>query len=101
MDPVHIAKGEENAQENVDACLARLRQMMLDSDNGWDFAMSGDGNGVAEVSLLVGPSIPIRKPKTDFKAEAVANGPDAPASEEAPPAEVVAVAEAATDSPAE
>lgn len=54
MDPVHIAKGDKNAQEKVDACLARLRQMMLDSDNQWDFEMSGDGEGRVSATLRVG-----------------------------------------------
>lgn len=99
MDPVHIAKGEENAQDKVDACLARLWQMMLDSDNAWEFDMQGTGAGTALATLVVAPA-KVRKPQTEFTAETVVNGPDAPAPTEEPPAaEVVAVSDGA--SPAE
>lgn len=76
MDPVHIAKGDENAQEKVDNCLARLRQMMLDSDNAWEFDMQGTGTGTAVATLVIAPKNP-PKPKAELKAETIVNGPDA------------------------
>jgi hypothetical protein len=57
MDPVHIEKGGENAQEQVDNCLHRLRQMMLDSENTWDFDMDGDGQGTVVAGLHISPKV--------------------------------------------
>jgi hypothetical protein len=95
MDPVHIEKGGENAQEQVDNCLHRLRQMMLDAQNTFTFDMRGTGTGTVVTTLVVGPKNP-PKPQTEFKAEALVNGPGAPEPTEEPPAaEVVAVSEAA------
>jgi hypothetical protein len=100
MDPVHIEKSGENAQEQVDNCLHRLRQMMLDTANTFTFDMQGTGTGTVVSTLVVGPLVvgPKNppKPQSDFKAEAVVNGPSAPEPTEEPPAaEVVAVSEAA------
>lgn len=77
MDPVHIAKGDENAQEKVDNCLARLRQMMLDSDNAWDFNMQGTDAGTAVATIVVSPNIKKPDPGKVIHRETIVNGPDA------------------------
>lgn len=97
MDTVQIKKGDENDQANVDACLQRLRQMMLDSDNAWEFNMQGTGTGTAVATIVVGPKNP-PKPQTEFEPKIVVNGPGEPVATEVIPAfGVLAVNEITTE----